>query len=727
MGQLNQKAEKSIVLDVEHYWFLLKKNIVKIFTFAIVITSLVFIFTLNITPTYQATASLLIKSEDVNTVAIDEVVGVDYKRLSYYETQYQVLQSREIAKLVVDKLNLTTHSQFDLRQRKKSFSIAEFLELKKAANANEKIYSEEQLHAYATAKVKSGTSITPVRNTQIVKVSFQSQDKVITAKIANAIAEVYIENHLATKLEVTQKASSWLKDRLQTLEQQLLNSEINLQQFKEDQNLIDLAGVKSIKANEIEQLSQKLVSIRQQKAQLKNTYEQIEKLKNKPTEEIIAAASLIEQTLTQKLKEQEVDAALKLAELSKRYGKKHPRLIAAKSEYNNAQKRLAQQVINAIDAQKKEYKILSDFEKSLMQQQAQSTKEYQNIERKTFKLETLKREVESNTKLYNLFLTRAKETVEAAGFSVPHARVLESALPSSSPIKPRKKLITGISFIASLIIAIGLILLYDFLDNTIKTSEDIEEKLNTSTLGLIPFIEQLNAQEKSAFTGFIDDKHSTFAESIRTLRTSILLSSIDAQQKVFIITSSIPNEGKSTVAINLSVALGQMKKTLLIDADMRRPTMAKTLSHQKTKPGLSELIVGTAEIDDCIIKDTHDIDILLSGITPPNPLELISSEKYDQLLAKLSQRYEYIVIDSPPMHSVSDAMVLSMKASGVVYVVKADATHGKAAAEGIAKLDQQGAHVLGAVLNQINSNSKAYSSYYGYYSNYSYTSEDNNV
>ncbi|OAD23754.1 Exopolysaccharide synthesis protein [Candidatus Thiomargarita nelsonii] len=223
---------------------------------------------------------------------------------------------------------------------------------------------------------------------------------------------------------------------------------------------------------------------------------------------------------------------------------------------------------------------------------------------------------------------------------------------------------------------------------------------------------------------FLKEPKSAFAESVRTARTGIMLSNLDIKHKVLIVTSSIPNEGKTTFAINQAFALGQMAKTLLIDADMRRPSIAKSLGLNDDAPGLSDLVTGERGLDECIddhlSKDGRNVDIIPSGVVPPNPLDLLSSSRFGELLEQLSQDYEYIVIDSAPTIAVSDALVLAKYASGVLYVIKANATPYQLVREGLKRLRQVKAPVHHIVLNQldIHKPSKYYGYGYGYGKNY---------
>jgi len=265
-----------------------------------------------------------------------------------------------------------------------------------------------------------------------------------------------------------------------------------------------------------------------------------------------------------------------------------------------------------------------------------------------------------------------------------------------------------------------LALLIEYLDNTFKDSDLLEEKLRLPVLGVLPKLKVWGSNYKAMHL-FTKDYKSGFSESVRTIRTGIILSNIDIENKVIVVTSSIPGEGKSLVSSNLASAVAQMKKTLLIDADMRKPVVAESYQLGKTAKGLSELVSMSAEISDCIHNtDIKRLDILPAGVVPPNPLELLSSNRFTTVIEELKKHYDYIIMDSPPIVAVSDPRVLARIADGVVFVVKADNTTHKLAKIGVKRLLDMGAHIIGTVLNQVAHEKKSRygnhdSSYYSYY------------
>ena len=429
-----------------------------------------------------------------------------------------------------------------------------------------------------------------------------------------------------------------------------------------------------------------------------------------------------------RLKDVEADTQRKISELSKQYGPAHPKMLALKSELETTQNNIRKEMRTVTSS-------LSSGPEAKMSGSRLGQEDQRNVPvdnlsslQKTTQLHNLQREVFANRQLYNLFLERTKETKLLGDTHTTNARIIDPAIPALKPIKPVKTLIVGASVLAALFIALLLAFLLEYLENTLKTASDVEARLGLPTLGILPDLAakgmdnpKITAPEKA----FLQDNSSTFAEAVRTLRTGVMLSALDEPHKIVLVTSSVQGEGKTTVTMNLALALAHLEhKALLIDADMRKPNVGKNFDLPAEAPGLSNLVAGTATERECIHKTKEGLDILPSGIIPPNPLELLSSRRFAELLHQLSGRYSRIVIDSAPVNEVSDALILSTLASAVVFVAKADATPHQVAHVALKRLRAAKAPVIGVVLSMVDiarlARWDAYSGYSSYYSHYGY-------
>lgn len=737
MNSIN--SQKSIAveddeIDLRLYISILLRYKWKIFLLTILITLLALVVSFSLTPIYQSTTLVLIESDNAKVISIEEIYGISSANREYFQTQLEILKSRSLVEKLVNKLNLTQHRLYDpVQQVPSRFAIKPLLQHwlpeswglfpEKAPPTQTEIFNA------TVGAVMKNLSITLLRNSQLVKISFESPDPALAKQVPNELADIYIENDLEARLQMTQKATSWLTARLEGLREKLEASEKALQAYMEKNELIDVEGVKSVTAGQLTNMSSDLTEAKRKLAELGVIFRQTQALKGQPASYYESIPEVLRHPLVQRLKEVELDKERSLSELSKRYGKKHPSIIAAQSELDSAKANTASQIRKVISGIQKNYEAAQENVRILQSSMRITENEIQDITRKGYKLAVLKREAETNRQLYDMFLKRFKETDAAQSQQSTIARIVDPAVEPNQAIKPKKPLIVVIAFVLGLMFSILLVFLLEHLDNTIKTFEDVELKLGILLLGFLPKLNK--KQEKNiGFISLQDDK-TQFAESIRTIRTGIMLSGLDNPHKVLLITSTIPAEGKTTLAMNQAFALGQLKKTILIDADLRKPSIGRRLGLSIKTPGLSEVVAGEKPLADCIQKvEGLSVDFLLSGMIPPNPLEMLSSTHFQAILAALEKDYEQIVIDSAPAHAVSDALVLSKYANAVVYVVKADETPYQLVQSGLKRLQQVEAPVLGVILNQFNIE-KATKYYYGkqayYYKTYygQYNDADN--
>jgi capsular exopolysaccharide synthesis family protein len=421
--------------------------------------------------------------------------------------------------------------------------------------------------------------------------------------------------------------------------------------------------------------------------------------------------------LVQRMKEQEADADRRLNEAAKRYGPEHPKMIQAKADVESARENLRRQIQVVVGGLGKDFEAAKLSEAAIERALSQSKADIQSFNRKEFQLGVLEREVQQNRNLYEMFMNRLKETSAGTGAQTTVARIMDPATVPTGPFAPNKSRAVLIAALSALLLSAALALLLDRLSNTLNSTADVENRLYMPALGVLQKIKGFGKKGFISELAFFNDTQSTFAEAVRTVRTSILMSSLDEPHKVVVITSSVPEEGKTTLSFNLACALGQVKKVLLVDGDLRRPKIGRLVGREGKAQGLADLVSGQAKIDQCVFfEERAGIHILSSGTVPPNPLELLSSRRFRDVIAKLRESFDIVLIDSAPLQLVSDAQILSQYASSVIYVVKADSTPYQVAQNGLKKLRRVGAPVLGVVLNQLDL--ERAEKYYGEYSGY---------
>lgn len=316
-----------------------------------------------------------------------------------------------------------------------------------------------------------------------------------------------------------------------------------------------------------------------------------------------------------------------------------------------------------------------------------------------------------------MFVNRLKETNAAGDVQNTVARVIDPATTPMGPFAPNRNQIVGVVAAMTFILAALLALLLDRLTNTLNSTSEVELRLGVPTLGVLQKIKGFRKKGFVSELAFFNDTQSTFSEAVRTVRTSVLMSALDDPHKVVVITSSVPEEGKTTLSFNLACALGQVKKVLLVDGDLRRPKIGKLVGRESRLPGLADLVAGQAQVSQCVFFDERaGIHILPSGTVPPNPLELLSSKRFADVITKLKEAFDVMIVDTAPLQLVSDAQILSQFASSVIYIVKADSTPYQVAQNGLKKLRWVSAPLLGVVLNQLDIEKAE--KYYGEYNGY---------
>ncbi len=674
----------------------------------------------SLTPVYRATATLYIEPAKSKVVSIEEVYGGVSGNREHIQTQVEILKSRELVDKLVKRLKLATDPAIDPRQKPPALNLSiPWREWVPAGWLPEQpVPSEEALTDSVIRSVRSNLDVQLVRLSFLIRVSFESTDKVLAAKVANTLGELYIENDLEARLQMTQKAASWLTGRVKGLRETVENSERALQQFRDREKIVDAKGVALGASSQLNTLTTAMVAARQKVAEFENAYRQVQAvLKGESRATLESIPAVLRSPSVLPLKSAEAEAERKLAELSNRYGANHPRIIAAESDLRAAKENTQKAVDSVVSSITREYEVAKATEKSMQSSLDQSKTEIQDISRKEFQLAALERDVQTNRQLYDLFVNRAKETGLTGDLQSTIARVVDPAIVSGVPVKPQKSLIIAISLLIGLMLGIFLALLLEYLDNTVRSTEDVALKLEVPLLGMLPWVPGKHRNFELQ-RGFLQNFSPAFSEAVRTLRTGILMSALDNPHKVVLITSSVPEEGKTSVSMNLAFALAQVKRTCLIDADMRRPSVYRVMGGDVNMAGLSNLVANTEPVNKCVYEHESGLFYIPSGPIPPNPSELLSSKRFSDVLKTLEGMFDVILIDSPPVQLVSDATILAGVANALVFVVRADATPYQVAKGAIEQLKKGKAQLLGVVLNRLDVEKAE--RYYGYGRYFSY-------
>ncbi len=684
-------SQNEDTLDLIVYWRSINKRKWNILGLGIATAVLAAVIVNMMTPVYRSTATLLVEQNKARVVSIEDVYGGGLQTKEHFQTQSEIIKSTKVATLVADKLKIPPP---DANPEGSSF-LSSALSL---VGIGGQAVEPDSYKKRIVEHIMRSTNVEPVRMSQLIKVSYDSPDRQFSAMMANLVAQTYIENDMDARFEMTKSASDWLNSRMAGLKEKLEKSEQALQEYREREHIVDTKNLELSGAGaQLEGLLKSLVEARMRRSDAENAFNQVKRAKG----DLDSLPVVQRNPLVTRLKEVVADNERKVSELANRYGPEHVKMVQATAELKQAKANLRQQVDEVVSVLAREYEVARANETALEDAVAETKDVIQKSNNKGFALSALERDVVTNRQIYDMFLNRFKETSIASDMqSNVVARVVDPAIVADTPVRPKKLLVILFSFFLGLFIGAIVALLLERLDNTIKSTEDAEAKLGQPILTTIPLLE--DKLGKNASRHYLDEPKSIFSEGIRTARTGILLSAIDCPNKVIVVTSSIPGEGKSTFSINLALAHAQTKKVLLIDADMRRPTVTQTLGLNATQPGLSALVAGTASLQECVqTMEGSSLNIIGVGVIPPNPLELLLSAKFKEVLDELSREFDIVILDSPPVQLVSDAVVLSTMATGVIFVVKADSTSYQISRRCIRTLLAAEATLFGVAINQL--------------------------
>jgi capsular exopolysaccharide synthesis family protein len=703
-------ANGADAIDVRAYWRTIVRRrwlVIPFFVAAVLVTAIV---TLRQTKIYDATCTVVIDvmaprvlDKDVQEVVESGAGGYWYSR-EYYETQYRVLASRAVAQRVSDKLQLGSN--------------ARFLHVDRIADATAK---DAALQKRDPAELlQKNLKIEPVKDSRIVKIRYEDPDPELAAIIANSVAEAYIAESLAVRSTTTASASDWLEQQLRDLEQKLDQSGKALFDFKRAHDIVAASWEdrQSIVSQQLTAINGALTNARLRKAELKARNDAIVALGGdvKAGEAAESLVPVATSQAIQQLKVRYLDIRTECADLKDRYLGDHPKVRECEKRLALAKQGLDDQVKIALEAARREYDEVSKTEHNLVALLNDTKAAAFGLNQYERDYLELKRTYDNNQRLYELVLKRLKDTGVTGMLQASNVRILDRARPSPNPISPRAARNLALAVVLGLLGGIALAFGAESLDTSITTQEQIEERLGLTFLGIVPIIDRTKDGTARDLMVHMHPK-SAVAECLRTVRTNLLFMSPEKPLKTILVTSSGPQEGKTTTATSLAITMaGSGSRVLLVDADMRRPRIHR-IFRVVNSSGLSSIIVGEGDLGGSVrATEVPNLHVLPCGAIPPNPAELLHTDAFQRLVAEMAMRFDRVIIDSPPIGPVADAAVVATHVDGVVVVVRAGQTSREAASRGVRQLKDVNARVLGAVLNALDPDAHRYPYYqYGAY------------
>ncbi len=753
------KTDKREIDLLEYGRVLLKRKWVLV-TFTAVLVALAAVLSFTRTPLYRATATLLIDEPGTSLLNIQDVLNSgafirsDYLG-TYFNTQLRLLTSRSLAERVAKKLNIGTRPEFRTEGGASSGLLAGLRSAitfrwlagrgRGPAAAATKAPPTPAVSSYAFA-IQRGLSVAPIPETRLVFVSYVSPNAALSADVVNALVEEFVSFSVETRYEATKQTSEFLTEQTALLRDELKGKEEDLQKYGQEKDLLYLSDNESSVVNKFADVNTALTTAQIERYAKESAYLELKNLRVDSLPESVSNPTI------QALRTTYSQVRSDFEEKGKIYRPEYPEMVQLKARLDATRKTLQEEIRKAVGAAESDYRAALQQENSLRGLLDEQRGDVTRMNRNAIFYHTLRTEVENMRTLLSTLVAKQNEiqvSSQLGGLRTSNIKVVDRALVPPAPFAPDIRRNFLMALLLGLFGGLGLIFLVEYLDNTVKGPEDVEKLVGLPSLGIIPYLSAEGARKKSGVYGsyrsygaeqgkpgedppavreieLINHLYPKFsiAEDYRTVRTSILFSHADSSPKTIAFTSTVPQEGKSATISNLAVSFAQLEgKVLLVDADLRKPRLSK-IFNLRNATGLSSFLAGKSSFEEVVQKTSIDnVWTIPSGPHPPNPAELLNSRAMKELLARAKDEFSVVLLDTPPVLAVSDAVIVSSLADSTVFVVRAGKTTRRSLQRAIEEVRRSKADIIGVVFNEVRMGRQSIGTPFYHYYQYEYESQ----
>jgi len=725
---------------VKWAWHFARRHFWLITTIAVMGTALAAMYGMQRPTLYTATAEIVIDPTDTRAFGLDPETGAIGADATTLETQIRVTRSPDVAYLVMRRLLLEERMTQEIAAAEQDGTalnpvLAPFHRvldllpsdlLVATGLASEVVQLEmvdraDQARRAALGYLEEGLEVRQSGRSMVLSIGFTAEHPAEAARVANAFADAYIEQQLAQKVGGTTRAASYLETRLAELEQQLRAAEEGIKAYRAENHLIETAG-RSLSEQELSQLSTELIQVRAEREDMEGRIRYIKSLRGGSTLESVG--EILNSPLVAVLLQEHIQLKRREVELLSTYGERHPQVLSLRADMQSIVSQIAAEADRYVASMENELSLLNARAEAIQQEMDRATRDNVRLSQAEVDLREREREAEALRNLYNSFLARFTETREQRQVIEADARIIARAESPQRPSSRGLEFFLAIGFVVSGAAGVGLAWLRETLDRGLRSGGELERQLGLPCLGQVPHLKGIAGKGTKPHLYLLDKPRSAYAESIRSVGTYLRMSNIDDPPRVIQITSAIPGEGKTTFAASLATLLAKSgQQTVLIDLDLHHPSVARELGLE-VEHCLVDYMLGDAALEDVIHTTEFGLAVLPVRRQTADPSVLVGSERLKQLLATMRERFDYVVVDSPPLLLVTDPKTTSAQVDASVLLVRWQETPADKAANALRELDAVAARVAGAVLAQVDVKRQAQygyagvGSYYGDYKKY---------